>query len=141
MALTAAFVGEAATDQSASATAVVEAFHDALQRGDRAAVMELLAPNAIILENGSAESRDEYQQHHLAEDIAFSRAVPSKRSVWAVHIEGDVAWIASTSRANGAFESRAVNSAGTELMVLTNSAAGWRIRAIHWSSHQLKRAE
>src|SRR6266487_3693138 len=120
MALTAAFVGEAATDPALKC--------------------ELLAPDAIILENGSAESRDEYQQHHLAEDIAFSRAVPSKRSVWAVHIEGDVAWIASTSRANGAFESRAVNSAGTELMVLTNSAAGWRIRAIHWSSHQLKRA-
>jgi ketosteroid isomerase-like protein len=141
MALTAAFVAEAATDQSASATAVVDAFHDALQRGDRAAVMELFSPDAIILENGSSESRDEYQRHHLAEDIAFSRAVPSKRSVLAVHIEGDVAWIASSSLTNGAFEGKAIHSAGTELMVLTNSAAGWRIRAIHWSSHQLKRAE
>jgi hypothetical protein len=26
----------------------------------------------------------------------------------------------------------------SELMVLTNSAAGWRIRAIHWSSHANK---
>jgi ketosteroid isomerase-like protein len=132
---------ETLSPDAGAVTEVVNGFHDALRRGDAKAAMELLAPNAIILESGSAETREEYQQHHLAEDIAFSRAVTSTNSTLAVHIDGNVAWVSSTSRATGTFNGRQVNSAGVELMVLTNSPAGWRIRAIHWSNHALKKAD
>jgi ketosteroid isomerase-like protein len=135
------FGSEVADEHTAAITATVDGFHDALRRGDAKAAMELLAPDAIILESGSAETREEYQQHHLAEDIAFSRAVTSTNSTLAVHIDGNVAWVSSTSRATGTFNGRQVNSAGVELMVLTNSPAGWRIRAIHWSNHALKKAD
>lgn len=121
-------------------TAAVDGFHDALRRGDAKAAMELLASDAVILESGAAETREEYEKHHLAEDIAFLQAVTSTSSTPAIHIEGNAAWVSSTNRAAGTFNGRQVNSAGAELMVLTNSAAGWRIRAIHWSSHAAKKA-
>ena len=101
----------------------------------------LLAPDAIVLESGAAQTREEYEKHHLAEDIAFSRAVATNSSTPAVHIEGNAAWVSSTSRVTGIFNGREMNSAGAELMVLTNSTAGWRIRSIHWSSHKMTKAD
>ena len=100
--------------------------------------MELLAPDAIILENGYAQSRAEYEREHLREDIAFAQAVPSTRSVLSIRFELNVAWIATASRVTGSFHGRKIDSTGTELMVLTKSSLGWRIRAIHWSSHEAK---
>lgn len=131
---------ETLSPDAGAITAAVDGFHDALGRGDAKAAMELLAPDAVILESGAAETRDEYEKHHLTEDIAFSRAVTTTNSTLAVHIDGNVAWVSSTSRATGTFNGRQVNSAGVELMVLTNSPAGWRIRAIHWSGHAVKKA-
>ena len=52
-------------------TATANGFHDALGRGDSAAALNLLAPDAVILESGSAQTREEYAREHLAEDIAF----------------------------------------------------------------------
>lgn len=122
--------------ETKSVTDVVGKFHEALRRGDRPAAMELLAPDAIILESGSAETRDEYERHHLKEDIAFSQAVKSVDSLLHVQVEGDAAWVISTSQTRGSFRSREINSVGTELVVLSKSPQGWRIRAIHWSSHE-----
>jgi ketosteroid isomerase-like protein len=119
--------------------AAVEAFHAALQKGDGAAVMAALAPDAQILEGGHAESREEYEKGHLKADIEFAQAVPSTRENVVVRQEGSVAWVTSSSRVSGSFKGREVNSAGAELMVLSKTADGWRIRAIHWSSHALKK--
>ena len=129
------------TTDSGSVTTVVAAFHEALRVGNAKSAMELLAPDAIILESGGSETRDEYEKNHLAEDIAFSRTVTPTNSNPTLRIEGNTAWVSSTGRATGTFEGREVNSAGAELMVLTKSDAGWRIRAIHWSSHTIKNAE
>lgn len=119
---------------SADVVAVVAGFHDALAAGDSARALAALAPDVMILESGSIETRDEYRAHHLPADIEFARALPSKRSVIRVTVQGDVAWLVSTSETQGQFNGRAVNSAGAELMVLRRTSAGWRISAIHWSS-------
>ena len=119
---------------SAGAASVVRQFHDALVRGDSAAALALLAEDAIVLEAGTIETRAEYQQHHLPADIRFAQAVPSARGSARVVVTGDLAWITSSSGATGTFEDRPINSAGAELMVLSRTAVGWRIRAIHWSS-------
>ena len=103
--------------------------------------MELLAPDAMILESGSAETRAEYERAHLKEDITFAREVQTNRSVLSIRLEGETAWVISTSRTTGSFRGREINSIGTELMVLTESSQGWRIRAIHWSSHDNKKSE
>ena len=78
-------------------TAAVDRFHEALRRGEAKAAMELLAPDAVILESGGAETREEYEKHHLKEDIAFLQAVQTADSLLRVQIEGDAAWVISTS--------------------------------------------
>jgi hypothetical protein len=58
-----------APSDSAAAAAAVGAYHRALASGDTAAALALLAPDAVVLESGGAESRDEYRSHHLAADM------------------------------------------------------------------------
>ena len=65
------------------------------------------------------------------------RAVPSQPVVTLVYHEGVIAWVAATSTARGTFRDRTVASQGAELMVLSRTDAGWRIRAIHWSSRRI----
>ena len=144
LALTTLVLASAAVASDAEApdpqiAATVDAFHDALKKGDRAAVMALLAPDAQILEGGHAESREEYEKGHLASDIEFAQAIPSQRENVVARQEGSAAWVTSSSRVTGSFKGRDVNSAGAELIVLSKTADGWRIRAIHWSSHALKK--
>lgn len=126
----------ATSPDSAAIVATVAAFHHALSTGDAAGALALLAPDAVILESGDLETRTEYAAHHLAADIEFSRAVPSQRVTTRVYQEGAVAWVAAVSTSQGTFRDRPVASQGVELLVLSRTAAGWRIRAIHWSSRR-----
>jgi len=126
-------VTPARTD-SADVVNVVSRYHQALATADSAGALRLLAPDAVILESGGAETVPEYRTHHLPADIAFAVAVPSTRSVTRVTVRGDAAWVASTSVTQGELRGRAINSAGAELMVLTRTSEGWKISAIHWSS-------
>lgn len=119
---------------SAAAASTVRAFHEALARGNATGVLGLLASDAVILENGDQETREEYRSHHLSADIEFAQAVPARRSAMQVAVNGDVAWASSTSVTQGSYRERAINSTGAELMVLSRTATGWEIRAIHWSS-------
>lgn len=119
---------------SAEVVVVVARFHGALALGDSAAALGLLDRDAIILESGAAETRDEYRSHHLPADIEFARAVKSKQSVVGVSVSGTVAWVASISTTKGLFEGRQINSDGAELIVLRRTESGWKIAAIHWSS-------
>lgn len=125
-------------EDSAAVSAVIEQYHAALAAGDSAAALRLLAPDAVILESGGMETRDEYRSHHLPGDIAFASAVESERRPVALKVAGDMAWAASTSRTQGTFRDRTINSTGTELVVLTRAAEGWRISAIHWSSRNVR---
>jgi len=119
---------------SAAVAAAVAQYHRALATGDSAAALTLLAPDAVILESGGVETRDEYRAHHLPADIAFARAVKGVRGSVRVVVRGDVGWATSTSTTRGEYRGRAVDSAGAELMVLTRTPTGWKIAAIHWSS-------
>lgn len=121
---------------SAGPDAAVHAFHAALESGDGAAAMTLLAPDAVILEEGDRELREHYEAHHLSADITFAKAVPSVRRDEQVMVSGNAAWVSATSESRGRFRDHAVHLEGAELMVLTRSEAGWTIRAIHWSSHK-----
>lgn len=124
----------AAPNDSASVAATVTAYHRALAAGDSAAALALLVPDAVILESGGMETREEYRSHHLPSDIQFARAVRSTDGPVRVKIRGDVAWAFSTNVVEGQFRGRPVNSAGAELMVLTRVGGEWKIAAIHWSS-------
>ena len=133
-------VPAAAAADSADVAATVERFHRALADGDSAAALRLLADDAVVLESGEVETRDQYRSHHLPADIAFARAVKSERGAVRVTVRGDVAWATSASSTKGEYRGRAIDSAGAELMVLVRGAdGGWRIAAIHWSSHARRR--
>jgi ketosteroid isomerase-like protein len=129
---------EAQSADQTAVLAVVKGFHDALTRGDSATALGYLASDVRILESGGMETRDEYRRGHLPGDIAFARAVPSTRQEPVLSISGDVAWVTSTSRTTGTYRDRQINSAGAELMVLSRTPEGWRIRAIHWSSRAIR---
>lgn len=123
-------------DASASAEAVVRSFHDALRSGNVALVEQLLAADAVVIEGGRIESRDEYLAHHLPADIEFAKAVPSRRIDVRSTRQGATAWVRSASTAKGMFHDRPIDLAGAELIVLSRSGPSWKIRAIHWSSYQ-----
>jgi ketosteroid isomerase-like protein len=126
---------------SANVVQVVARFHGALASGDSAAALGLLDRDAIILESGAVESREEYRSHHLPADIEFARAVKSKQSVVRVRLSGNIAWVASTSTTKGQFTDRPIDSDGAELVVLRRAESGWRIAAIHWSSRARRVAQ
>ena len=121
---------------AAAALAVVRAYHEALKVGDSLAVLRLLAPDAVILEGGGRETREEYRDHHLQEDIKFSQSVTTRPGAAQVVVSGDVAWVSSTSVTQGTYQKRPVNLSDAELMVLSRTSTGWTIRAIHWSSRK-----
>ena len=125
--------GASASDSAAVVRTVLR-FHAALEAGDTAAVKTLIAPDLQVLEGGEVETRAQYFAHHLAADIAFAKAVRSERTVVSYAAEGNVAWLGSSSTAAGKFSGRDINSVGAELMVLSRTPEGWKIRAIHWSS-------
>ena len=121
---------------SSEVVEVVRQFHAALATGDSLGALALLADDVVVLEAGGVESRVEYRSHHLAADIEYARAVPSTTGAISVRRDGSTAWVVGTTTTVGTFQGRAVNSTGAELMVLTRTSSGWRIRAIHWSSRR-----
>jgi ketosteroid isomerase-like protein len=131
--------GKPAATEAATITATVEEFHKMLAAGVRDGVMSLLLPDALIVEAGTVQTRDVYQREHLAEDIAFARAVPSTQRDVVVRQQGDVAWVTSTFRVTGKFQEKPIDNIAAETVVLTKTLEGWRIRAIHWSSHEAKK--
>ena len=131
---------QASAADSIAVAAAVNGFQNALSSGDSAAALALLATDAVILESGGVESRNEYRSHHLAGDVAFARAVESVRSPLRVAVSGTTAWTTGTSTTQGDYNGRAINSVGAESMVLTKTPAGWRIRQIHWSSRNRRPA-
>ena len=134
LALTHPVAAQSANPEVASVMGVVASFHEGIRSGDAAAVARLLAANSVLLEAGGIETRAQYLATHLPGDIEFEKAVTTKRTPGEVVIVGDVAWAYSTSDMVGTFNGRAVDLAGVELMVLSRTPDGWRIRAISWSS-------
>lgn len=127
---------ETSPPDAAAISAAVNAFHQALAAGDEEGAMSLLAPDALIVEAGTVQTRAEYQSEHLKQDIAFARAVPGKQTSRKFAQAGDVAWVTSTFRVAGKFHDQPIDNVAAETVVLTRSADGWRLRTIHWSSHK-----
>lgn len=123
---------------SATAIATVERFRAALSRGDSTVALDLLAPDVVVLESGGVETRAEYRSHHLAADIQYARAIPGSHTLAHAAVQGDAAWVSSTSVTKGQVKGRAIDSAGAELIVLSrrDAQSPWHIRAIHWSSRR-----
>ena len=118
----------------ASVAAAVKTFQSAYAAGNAAQVMQFIAEDALMMEGGNIETRAQYEKDHLPLDIAFEKQVSAKRTPVRVVVRGETAWVTTSADFVGTFEGRPVDFQGLELMVLSREPAGWRIRAIHWSS-------
>lgn len=126
----------AGPSDSAQVAALVHDYHAALERGDSAAALGLLASDAVIVESGDVESLADYRSHHLPADITFAKAVKSSRVPRGVTVAGDVAYSVATSTTKGTFKDRPVDTLGAELIVARRVEGRWKIAAIHWSSRR-----
>jgi len=119
----------------ATAPGTVDAFHRALQQGDSATALSLLAADVVVFESGSQQmSREEYRSHHLGADMAYESATRTEVLARRSGEAGDVAWVLSQTRTTGTFRGREVDRTGVETMLLRRTAQGWRIVHVHWSS-------
>lgn len=128
----------ATRSDSAAVVATVARFRDAIARGDSATALALLALDALIVESGDVDTRAEYRSHHLPADIGYARAVPATQTLVTVVVNDNAAWLVSTNGAKVAAKDRGARQGGAELVILTrrDRSSPWRIRAVHWSSHQ-----
>ena len=118
----------------AEVTAAVESFYAAIKKGDAAAAMSLIAPDAVFVESGKLETRADDESNHLPADIEFESQVNGKRRPMQVTFNGDTAWVIALTEYAGTFEGDPVDFISAQLVVLTRDAGTWRIRSIHWSS-------
>jgi uncharacterized protein (TIGR02246 family) len=125
-----------ATGDSAAVVAVITKYHEALAAADSATALALLTEDAVILESGGVETREEYRSHHLPADINHARSTHSQRSHVRVRVHHDMAWTAYSIATERDPNGRVINSTGAEMMVLVRTPEGWKISAIHWSSRQ-----
>ncbi|EIM00244.1 c-type cytochrome [Rhodanobacter denitrificans] len=117
-----------------AAEAAAQAFHAALQRGDRAAVLALLAPDASISEGGRTESRDEYAGGHLGEDIAFLKTARITPVSLGSMPMGDTAMVGSESDLQATIKGKPAMLRSREMLNLRKDGDSWKIVSVRWET-------
>lgn len=131
---TACAPAQPAPPSEADVVAVVNAFYGGITAGDTAAVMRLIAPDAVFVESAKIETRAEYEANHLPADIDFESKVKAERGPLQVTFNGsNTAWVISRAEYD---EGNPEKYIITQLMVLTRDSGTWQIRSICWSSNQ-----
>jgi ketosteroid isomerase-like protein len=128
--------GQPTAETQAEVRDTLEAFYAAMKNGDRAAAMSHIAEDAVFVEGGRLETRQQYEENHLPNDIGFEKQVTGKRGEWNITIEDNTAWAIATTEYDGIFDGAPVAFTSAQLAVLSRDAGAWRIRSIHWSSRR-----
>lgn len=116
-------------------------FRAALKAGDATGAAAFLSDQVKIYEGGYVESsKSEYQSHHLEADISFAKATDYAVIKREINIWGDTAVSTTEGKTTGEYRGRAINSLGTETMVMRRDHGQWRIIHIHWSSRNVPSA-
>ncbi len=117
----------------------LESFHAALTAGDKAAAIDLLAPDITIYESGFVErSKAEYADHHLAGDIAFAKTSSRKVLRQGERVDGNIAVLWEETETTGKSQGKDVHVFGTETALLQKKDEKWTIVHVHWSSRKAK---
>ena len=128
-----------ASAAAATPSETVSAFHAAIHAGDKERALALMSPAVMIYESGYVErTRDEYANHHLAADIAFSKATTRKVLRHSERVDGAVATVLDETETSGAFKGKPVHSFSVETVLLEKQGDGWVIVHVHWSSRKVK---
>jgi len=110
------------------------AFHSALQKGDRDAVLALLSADVTVSEAGQTQSRKEYASGHLGEDIAFLKTAEVKPISLASMPMGDSAMVGSESEIRTTAKGKLAVSRSREMLTLKRENGAWKILSIQWQS-------
>lgn len=110
-------------------------FRNAMQNGEIATALRLLAPEVLIYDGGrEIRSREAYAagplKRDMARDAAFYTTVLSQDSAE----RGDTAWVTTRTRYLSTSTEQAVEFIGTETLVLHRLASGWQIVHVHRST-------
>ncbi len=115
--------------------ATVNQFRAALEDGNVAQALALLAPDVLVYEAGAEQvSREEYLARHLKADIAHLATVYVDTLSQAGHADERSAWVTTRSRWVAREADPRPPATVTETIVLSRSPQGWRIVHVHWSS-------
>jgi ketosteroid isomerase-like protein/cytochrome c553 len=117
-----------------AAEAVAESFHAALQKGDRDAVLALLAPEVTISEGGHTQSRDDYASRHLSEDIAFLKSARIKPVSLASMPMGETAMVGSETLITATLKGKPTTLRSREMLTLKRQGPQWKIMGVRWQS-------
>lgn len=121
-------------DRPVTPESALDAFHHALEEGNEQAALRWLSADALILEGGGVETRDEYASHHLGSDMAFLSAMNSERLSRDIQAGDDLVTIITRSRLTGTFKDKEIDVVSSETAVLTQAGDDWQIQHLHWSS-------
>ncbi len=122
-----------------AAEAVANAFHAALQKGDRTAALALLAPEVSIIEGGETQTRGQYAAGHLSEDIAFLQSARIKPLSLGSMPMGPTAMVGSRSEIRATHDGKPIALLSTEMLTLKQTPAGWLITRVEWASQRLSK--
>ena len=117
-----------------AAEAVARAFQAALQRGDRAAMLALLAPDVSISEGGHTQSRDDYASGHLGEDIAFLKTARITPVALGSMPMGDAAMVGSESDLQATLKGKPATLRSREMLNLRKDGGSWKIVSVQWQT-------
>lgn len=117
--------------------AAVDAFHQALAKGDPAGALALLAPNLVVCEFGVIDpTRDAYAFAHLPIDMSLAMSARWTLKTRKMGGTGDQRWVVSSYRVVGTGpDGSAVDQIILETMILQRSANTYSISHIHWSAY------
>lgn len=96
----------------------------------------MLTEDVLIIESGAIQTRGEYLGGHLGADMRASKGAKGERTVVKVNVVGDAAYVVSKTVTPPTGAEGSTGSESVELMVVTKTTAGWKIRAVHWSSRR-----
>ena len=120
-----------------SASEALDSFHKALRKNEPDKVLAVLAKDAVIYEQGFAESsRDEWARKQLGTAIAFARDTERRVLRRVSGSSGDAAWFMSATETVLDVSERKVVFEGAETALLRREGGEWKIVHLHWSAHE-----
>ena len=121
---------------SVAAVSVVDQFHAAIAAADSVRAVSWLADDVMIMESGVIQTRADYLGGHLRADMQGGQGSKSERTVMKVSIVGNAAYLVAKTVTPPSGAQGSTGSESAELIVLSSTTGGWKIRAIHWSSRR-----
>lgn len=130
----AAFAQDATTP-----TAAVDGFHQALQLGDTAAAISLLARDLVVYEFGVIDpTLEAYAFRHLPLDMDLAAATNWELEERQVGGDGDARWVTSSYRVTGYDATgTAMDYMVMESAFVVRTGGAFRIAHLHWSTDNL----